>query len=885
MPKLENLGYKNIFIILLIQLFALQLNGQNVLYEEVSFDTTKASTAYFLKSIEDQANVVFSYSNMLCFEESIELSRSSATIREILNELFIKCPSSFLVRGNKIIIQPYEGIPGKHVIRGYIRDAKSKEALIQANIYDEDQLLGTVSNNFGFYSLTLPAGYTRLNCSYVGYEHQEMLIDLQSDTVIHFDMIADSEIREISIIKSKVPNKVKSTRTGTVDLPIEQIKNVPVFLGEVDLVKSIQLLPGIQSGGEGLSALYVRGGGPDQNMVLMDDVPVYNVGHLLGFFSIFNADAVNHVSVVKGGFPARYGGRLSSVVDIRMYDGNDQEFKGLASIGVLSSRVAAEGPLIKDKSSFSVSIRRTYMDIFTGLLQLNDNNKSRFYFYDFNSKFNLKLGYKDRIYVSSYLGKDQYDLQYNFQNIEISANETNTSRQVVEAYDESDIGWKNAVFSSRWNHIFGEKVFVNTTASYSDYQFYIGQKVNYQSDGDWTVVNQNYYSGIKDYTLKTDWDYIPRPAHYFRFGASLTAHNFYPGIDVYLQENTGSEAIDTTYGGNRMFRPELRLYVEDDFNLTDNLRLNIGGHFSAFQTESKYYWSAEPRFSARYLINDRMSVKAAYSHMTQYMHLLRTSSVSMPTDMWLPVSDEIKPMRATQTAFGWEYEIGKGFGLSIEAYYKSFSDILAYKESTSYFDFTSDWRNKLTAGDGESKGIEFLLHKKTGSLSGWFGYTYSKTINQFEELNNGNPFPADFDRTHDASLFLMYRFKKGITLSGTWTFGTGSPITLPETKYYAPDLPTQENEFDTKYNQYISERNSYRMPNFHRLDMGVNFEKEKPYGSRVWSFGLLNAYGRQNPFFLYFSDTEQDNGDIKRSLKQFSLFPFPIPYARFTIQF
>jgi hypothetical protein len=271
--------------------------------------------------------------------------------------------------------------------------------------------------------------------------------------------------------------------------------------------------------------------------------------------------------------------------------------------------------------------------------------------------------------------------------------------------------------------------------------------------------------------------------------------------------------------------------------------------------------------------------------MTQYIHLLRTATVAVPTDMWLPVSDEIAPMRATQSALGVEYQFANGFSLSIEGYYKTFKDILAYKESTSYFDFTSDWRKKLTSGTGTSQGLEFLVHKKTGDFSGWIGYTYSKTINQFDDLNGGKSFAADFDRTHDISIFGVYRFNERVDLSGTWTFGTGNPITLPETKYYAPNLPSEEKPFDNSYNQYISERNGYRMPNFHRLDIGVNFNKQKEYGSRTWSFGLLNAYGRQNPFFLYFSDKETNTGEIQRSLKQFSLFPFPIPYARFTIRF
>ncbi len=883
MPRLNKI-FRNL-IVLLFLMMANHTKGQNVLYDFVELESKTSSTEAFLKEIEDQKGIIFSFSNKLCFEDEVTLSKQSASVREILNELFINCPSNFLVRGNKIIIEPYTGIPGKYVVRGFIRDSKSKESLIQANVYDPEQLLGTVSNNFGFYSISLPSGFLQLSCSYVGYESQDIIINLQSDTVIHFNLKSSADLAEVAVVRSKVPNKVKSTRTGTIDVPIEQIKNVPVFLGEVDIVKSIQLLPGIQSGGEGLSELYVRGGGPDQNLVLMDDVPVYNVGHLLGFFSIFNADAVNHVSVVKGGFPARYGGRLSSVVDIRMYDGNREKHKGVASIGILSSRIAFEGPISKDKSSFSMSFRRTYLDLFTSLLQFDEVDKSRFYFYDFNSKFNFRLSDNDRLFFSAYAGKDQYGLQYNEQVVEIGQADVGTQAQSFKTFDESEVGWKNYVFSSRWNHIFGNKMFSNLTLSYSDYRFFIQQKLNYQTDGAWSVGNQNYYSGIRDYSAKIDFDYLPSPNHYLRFGANLTAHSFYPGIDVLFQEISSGEPIDTTFGGNKLYRPELRMYLEDDFNLSDKIKVNIGGHFSLFQTESKHYWSAEPRLSARFLVDDNLSFKAAYSHMTQYMHLLRTASVAMPTDLWLPVSDAIKPMRAQQAALGIEYEFANGFSLSLEGYYKIFKDILSYKESAGYFDFSSNWEDKLTSGNGVSQGIEILLHKKTGDLSGWMGYTYSKSVNQFDELNNGNEFPADFDRTHDLSIYALYKISNRVDLSGTWTFGTGNPITLPETKYYAPDLPTAEKPFNSNYNQFISERNGYRMPNFHRLDVGVNFKKETNYGSRMWSFGVMNTYGRQNPFFLYFSDTETETGEVQRSLKQFSLFPFPIPYARFTIRF
>jgi len=884
MPTVLNHIYKSTFIILLMTLVVVSVHGQSVLYTHVQLSSEVGSTEQFLNEIEAQTNINFSYSSRLCFQDSVKLALTSGHIREVLNELFLQCPSSYIVRGNKVIIQPIKGKGSKFVISGYVLDQSSKEALIQANVYDPDLLLGTVSNNFGFYSIALPAGFVQISSSYVGYKSKHHYINLSSDTILNFNMVPRADIEEVSVVGDRVPDNVKSTRTGTINVPIEQIKNVPVFLGEVDVVKSIQLLPGIQSGGEGFSELYVRGGGPDQNLVLMDDVPVYNVSHLFGFFSIFNADAVNNITVIKGGFPARYGGRLSSVVDIRMYDGNNEEFKGVASVGLLSSRIAVEGPLVKDKSSFSLSFRRTYFDMVTGAWQLREAEKSRYYFYDFNAKFNYKLSDRDRLYLSAYAGKDQYGVSYNKQTVLLGDSDAG-QKQTRTTFDESDVGWKNYVGGIRWNHVFGNKMFSNLTLTYSNYRFYINQTMNYVADDTWSVGKQNYYSGIRDLSAKLDVDYMPSPKHYIRFGGSAVLHTFFPGVDVELREIAGGEPIDTIFR-EELYRPEFRMYLEDDFQLSSRLKLNIGGHFSMFKAESKMYWSAEPRLSARLLLRENLSLKAAYSQMTQYMHLLRTASVAMPTDLWLPVSDRIAPMRAMQTALGFEYEFGKGFNLSIEAYYKRLSDILAYKESAGYFDFASNWENKLTSGKGKSMGFEVLLHKKFGNLSGWLGYTYSKSTNTFDDLNGGKAFPANFDRTHDLSIYSTYKFTEKVDMGLTWTFGTGNPITLPETKYYAPTLPTQEQGFSAKYNQFISQRNGYRMPNFHRLDIGINFKKKKKWGSRLWSLGLMNAYGRQNPFFLYFSDSEDvETGDVTRSLKQFSLFPIPIPYVRYTVNF
>jgi hypothetical protein len=860
--------------------------GQEGLKVPVNMHQAVGSTRYFLEELTAQTGYVFSYSNKLCFKEELKCPFGDTSLLIVLNWLFDNCPAKYIVRGQKVIIEPIGEAPPRYTISGFIRDHQQQEVLIGANVYEAELYLGSTSNNFGFYSLSLPAGYTYLNTSYVGYRTNQQFFELTKDTVVNIYLEPKLELDEVEVVGSRVPSKIRSTRTGTVDVPMEQIRKVPVFFGEVDIVKSLQLLPGVQSGGEGFSGLYVRGGGPDQNLVMLDDVPVYNVGHLLGFFSIFNADAVNKVSIVKGGFPARFGGRLSSVVDIRTFDGNPETIKGSASVGVLSSRVALNGPVIKDKATFSVSFRRTYYDLLVAPFQANKEEKSNYYFFDLNGKFTYKFSEKDKLYLSSYWGKDEYYTKYNFQDIAIGYYPGSPDQRVVSINDESNSGWRNIVGAARWNHVFGNKLFSNVTAVYSDYRFFMGQRQNYYLDAKWSMLYQRYFSGIRDLGLKVDFDYMPNPGHYIRYGGSAVQHAFYPGIDVLRSDIEGLAPEDTTLGGEFLNRSEYRMYVEDDFFIFDRLKLNIGVHVSLFLSQSKNYSSIEPRVSGRYLVSDQVSFKAAYSEMSQYIHLLRTANVALPTDMWLPVSDNIEPMRAKQSALGVEWAIKRGINLSVEAYYKTFSNLLAYKDKASFFDLSQEWEEKLATGDGDSYGLEVLLHKKSGDLSGWFGYTHSRTFNWFNDLNQGKAFPANTDRRHDASMFLSYKFNKQVDGGVTWLFGTGSPITLPSDKYYAPSLPTEQPYEGKGYNHLISERNGYRMPNFHRMDVGFNFKKDKSWGTRMWSVGVINLYGRQNPFFLYFEDqVDEKTEELSRSLKQFSLFPFPMPYVRYTINF
>ena len=880
-----SLTYK-IFIVFAGLLFAQLTKAQGLLQTTVSIDNSSGSTHFFLDYIETRSGIILSYSNKLCFKDELTCPYERATVKELLDWLFKDCPAIYLERNNKIIIKPKTVQAKKYTISGYVKNIRTGEILIGANIYETATYLGTTSNNFGFYSFTLPAGYVSLNCSYVGYKKFIYDFVLEKDTVININLKPQPELDEVAVMGIRIPSEIESTSSGTIDIPIEQIRSVPVFMGEVDVMKSIQLLPGIQSGGEGFSGLYVRGGGPDQNLILLDDVPVYNVGHLLGFFSIFNSDAIRKVSIIKGGFPARFGGRLSSVIDIRTSDGDGKDFNGTASIGILSSRISINGPIIKNKLLYSLSFRRTYFDLIAAPFQSKKDEKNKYFFFDLNGKLSYYFSEKDKFYLSAYWGKDDYSVRYNYQDIVVEEDRSNKSTTTKTINDERNSGWGNLIFSARWNHVFGKKIFSNITAIVSDYRFQISQTQNYMLGERWNYIYQRYFSGIRDFGFKADFDYIPVVKHYIRFGGSYTQHSFYPGIDVVMGDISDTAPIDTTYGGNYLTRPEAHFYIEDDFNVFKRLKVNLGVHFSLFLSENKSYKSIEPRFLGRFLLSNKVSLKGAYSEMAQYVHLLRTANVAMPTDMWLPVSDNIRPMRARQSSLGVEWSIRRDILFSIEGYHKKLSNILDLKAESSFFDYSLNWEDMLVEGDGKSNGLEVFLHKKSGRLSGWLSYTFSKTMNKFPDLNNGKEFPASTDRRNDISVFLSYQFNQRIDGGITWTYGSGTPITLPSDKYYAPQLPTAQYEEARGYNMMITERNGYRMPDFHRMDIGFNFKKKKKWGMRIWSAGIINVYGRQNPFFLYFdNNVNEETGDFYWSLKQLSIFPFPMPYVRFTVKF
>ncbi len=759
-----------------------------------------------------------------------------------------------------------------YTISGYIEDAASGEKLIAANLFDLQSLEGTVSNTYGFFSLTLPSDSVRLTASYIGYQTLTRQFFLRRDTTISFRLPSSIELTEVEVVAEKLERIETNTQMSRVSVPIEQIESMPALLGEVDVLKSLQLLPGIQGGGEGQSGIYVRGGSPDQNLILLDGVPVYNVSHLLGFFSVFNSDAIKNVTLTKGGFPARYGGRLSSIIEINMKEGNMQELHGEGAIGLIASRLTLEGPIVKDKTSFMVSGRRTYADLlFKPLIKSqtaeDEEVKLRMYFYDLNAKINHKFNDKHRLFLSAYSGADVFGVRYR--------------ENFNDGYYLTDggIDWGNITAAARWNYMISNKLFANTTLTHSRFRFDFNAGVEEQDGEDKDSYAARYFSGIYDWAGKVDFDYIPNPKHYIRFGGGITHHTYEPGAFVLKAEFDG-EVLDTTLGSTNTKAVEFAVYAEDDINL-GALKMNLGLHYSGFFVEGAFYHSLQPRIGLRYLLNNDWAIKASFSTMAQYINLLTNESLSLPTDLWVPSTRRIRPQTAWQPAIGIAKTLWKEYEFSIEGYYKRMDNVLSYKEGVSFLGLENDWQDKVTQGKGESYGAEVFLQKKRGRTTGWLGYTLSWTNRTFADINGGKTYPFKYDRRHDLELVLTHKVSEKIKLSGTWVYGTGNAITLPLYRYDTPVIYDAANGgFYTRELESIGDKNAFRMRSYHRLDFSVEFHKKKKRYERVWVIGVYNAYNRPNPYYIYDGSDEEGN----RAFRQVSLFPV-IPSVSYNFKF
>ncbi|MDR1631845.1 MAG: TonB-dependent receptor [Dysgonamonadaceae bacterium] len=780
-----------------------------------------------------------------------------------------------------------------YTISGYITDEKSSETLIGASVFESGLRKGAVSNSFGFYSLTLPRGAVEIRYSYVGYAPEIIRLDLSKDTIINILLKENNVLQEVTVTASPQETGVKGTQMSAIHVPVAQLKAVPSLLGENDLIKALQLLPGVQSGTEGFTGFYVRGGGPDENLFLLDGVPLYDINHLGGFFSVFNADAIKNVTLYKGGFPARFGSRLSSVLDVRMNDGNNKKLHGNISVGLLSAKISLEGPLFGEKTTFNISARRTYYDILAQPLlwyvqSENDMEKTKagYYFYDLNVKVSHKLSDRDRLFLSFYMGddvlyadvKDEYEY----------TNENNAYRDTDKM--KMSWNWGNLLTVLRWNRVLGNKLFMNVTTHFTRYRFDLGVGSAFQSNNPNANnydTNITYKSGIQDYSGKIEFDYAPNPNHDVKFGANYINHTFHPSVFVAKMHEDNATPLDTVIGDKDVFAHEMVAYAEDNFSIGQYFKINAGLHYSAFSVQGKFYHSLQPRVSFRAMLKENLSLKAGYTIMSQYIHLLSNNLISLPTDLWVPVTKRIVPMKSHQAALGIFYNLRNIADFSIEGYYKTMDNIIEYKDGATFLNINTGWEDKVSIGRGWAYGVEFLAQKTVGKTTGWVGYTWAKSERQFDrpgqELNFGRIFPAKYDRRHSISIVAMHRFGEKIDVSGTWVYNTGDCATLGLQKYAHPDYYSAYDYRDGL--SYIDQRNNYRKPAYHRLDFGINFHKKRKHGTRTWNISIYNLYNRNNPFLILPDEKYSDDGRTsKKVLKQISIFPI-IPSVSYTYKF
>ena len=763
----------------------------------------------------------------------------------------------------------------KVTISGYLKDVSSGEDLIGASVFIKETMKGTTANTYGFFSFSLDPGEYTLIASYVGFDTYEQKISLTEDVRININLTPTAiEMKDVVVTGEKSTN-TESTEMGRATIDMDKVKSLPAFMGEADPMKTIQLLPGVLAAGEGNSGFYVRGGGPDQNLILLDEAVVYNASHLFGFFSVFNADAVKNIELYKGTMPSNFGGRLASVVDVTMKDGNNQKFEVDGGVGLIASRLTVQGPIKKNKASFLVSGRRTYIDVVARPLVKESSpfKGTGYYFYDLNAKLNYKFSDKDRVYLSGYLGKDKFYFKDS------------------DAGFEAEIPWGNATATARWNHLYSDKLFSNLSLIYSKYDFSFGA---IQDQFEFKL-----FSGIQDYNAKLDYHWFPANRHKVKFGANYVYHTFIPS-------NATARSGEVTFNTGdivKLFGHEGAVYFSDDFDVTEKFRLNVGARYSGFAHMGpftrylkdpttgqnsdtivynrgdvvKFYHGIEPRMSMRYAINKTSSVKAAYTHNLQYIHLASLSTVSLPTDVWVPVTDRTKPQIGDQYSVGYFKNLKQDmYEASVEVYYKTMKNQVEYREGAQPDDDVLDnIDNNFVFGKGWSYGAEFFLKKRHGDFNGWIGYTLAWTKRQFDDINLGEVFYAKFDRRNDVSVALTYNYKK-------WTFGlvfiyaTGNAITLPNSWYIIDNTITYE----------YAPRNTIRMIPYHRLDLSAtyHFKKREKFSSEL-NISVYNVYSRLNPYFLYIN-TEGDpyNGSLTIKAKQVSLFPI-LPSVTYNFKF
>lgn len=780
-------------------------------------------------------------------------------------------------------------------VSGYVTDRGSGENLIGAGVIAGEA--GCSTNEYGFYTLTLKPGKYNLSYNYIGYSTLGAEIELLRDTTLNISLEPNASITE-SVVTARRDAGIFATGMSSAEIPIANILKAPTFLGESDIIKFIQLFPGVQAGTEGTSALMVRGGGPDENLIMLDGIPVYNIDHVLGIFSIFTPEAVKKVTLYKGGFPARYGGRVSSVIDIRTNDGNMNRTSGVVSLGTMSSRFHLEGPVKKGTSAYSVSLRGMYTLLYQPFmkLQLKDEPAGNFYFYDLNAKYSHKFSSSDRLYLSLYSGRDALEGHFNDDGGEDIPDDN--GNYFDKGSNATDLRWGNTIAAARWNHVFGGRLFSNATLAYNRYSMSIRnenfERMRYEGNEVENESTVKYNSGISDIYGKFDFDYTPNTANQIKFGAEYMFHVFSPEASEIRNSQiiNGVPVANLGSGekrGQKMPGHEFSLYVEDDIRIGERLSLNPGIRMTLFGTEGKAYFSPQPRLYAKYDALHGVSFKAGYSRMSQYVHLLSSMDISLPSDLWVPITKRIKPVVGDQLSLGTYFTGLRGWEFSVEGYYKKTSNVLEYKDGMTVVGTAMNWDDKVSMGEGRSYGVEFMVQKTIGRTTGHLSYTLAKSDRIFRDgsINNGEWFPFKYDRRHDFAISVFHEFSKRCDISANWVFFTGGTTTIP-TRQTAVVMPDGE----VHYVDYVPSKNNYRLPSSHRLNIGVNLRKKTRRGERIWNFSIYNVYNAMNPNMIYsemdYTDDNEGggpvfNGDRIRIMK-ITLLPI-MPSINYTFKF
>lgn len=853
---------KLLWLLSMLALF-LQVQAQQ---NKINLNVSSAPVEEVMKLLTDNYGYQFAYSsNQVNVKKRVSIRVSDETIENTLKLLFTGLPVGYSVSGKNVVLF-YSSIYYT-TLSGYLREKGTGELLIGAVVNSQPLVAGAMTNAYGFYSLTLPADTYTFYFNYIGYKPVSQTINLLQSQSLNIELEAVTNLSEVTVsAQSDKPH----LKLNSIDIPLAEIKDVPAFLGEKDVVKYTMLSSGVQKGNEGNSYIYVRGGGPDQNLILIDDAVIYNAYHFLGLSSLFSGNELRKAELIKGGFSSRYGGRLSSVLDMSMKDGNRERFSAEATTGIISSRIMIEAPIVKNKSSFLISARKSYIDQVSKWLIKEDGSHLNYTYYDVHAKVSTDLGPRNRVMLSGYIGNDRFGMG---------------SYEGTTAIDDG-ISWGNKAASLRWNHQFNSKLFLNTSAVYSYYKTRTAF-----ADFDYNTgqpSSSSVQSTINDYTLKTDLDYSMNTKHQFKTGCGFTRHYFNP-ITQFRDQAYNITRIEQNFSANEWYA-----YLEWKYKPSDRWTITSGGRYTNYKYQTAYH-RFEPRITLQYDAGKNWTALASYSLMNQYMHLLSAfSGISFPNDAWISSDENLKPQRAHIYTLGLSKTnlFGKNIVLSIEAYHKDIENAVSMKEGYTLFNIlplypyaerVNNWSEIATQGTGQSDGIELSVKKEGTRFDFWLSYTLSKTTLQFDEINLGRRYRASYDRTHDIGAYIGYKASKHFTFSLNWVYGTGNAISLPVGEYYAIGHQPGQGLSPKQQRYDYEQKNSYRMRDYHRLDASIQYRHRiAPKVQSIIELSVYNAYNRANAFYYQIETDNQGSG--KRSLQQLSIFPV-MPALSWTIKF